>query len=91
MLAALECCAGCPVRLECLREACAGFLLPTDGKKGEIFGCWGGTTLEDRRRVRHLPLDEQVEVLEATLEERLERRRQAVPLRWKRERLKGAE
>ena len=36
-------CAGCAVRRECLE-----FALSHD----QIYGIWGGTTIEDRRRVR---------------------------------------
>jgi WhiB family transcriptional regulator, redox-sensing transcriptional regulator len=36
-------CAACPVRLRCLEHA-----LNTD----ELYGIWGGTTEEERRRIR---------------------------------------
>jgi WhiB family redox-sensing transcriptional regulator len=50
---ALRVCADCPVRRECLREALATH--PPDD-----WGVWGGTTRQQRRRIRngvHVNLD----------------------------------
>jgi WhiB family redox-sensing transcriptional regulator len=47
-------CAMCPVRRPCLQVAIA------EG----LEGVWAGTTDADRERVEHLPLEQQVEILE---------------------------
>jgi hypothetical protein len=58
---ARRCCALCPVRRDCLTEA-----LTTNPE-----GIWGGTTSEERRAVRNLPMPERVATLEAQVESRL--------------------
>jgi WhiB family redox-sensing transcriptional regulator len=40
---ALALCATCPVRAQCLEDAL---------RNREIYGIWGGTTPEERRRIR---------------------------------------
>lgn len=44
LLTALGCCAGCDVREECLDAALDG--------GPDVYGVWGGTTKEDRERLR---------------------------------------
>jgi hypothetical protein len=86
-LACMELCGACRVRQACLAEACAVWSVsfPTaygHGAQGirrvRATGCWGGTWDVDRRKVRGLPLAEQIEALEAGLPMRLGRRRRAV-------------
>lgn len=40
---AKQCCAGCPVRADCLEWAIS---------TGEAYGIWGGTTPDERRVIR---------------------------------------
>ena len=49
-------CALCPVRTPCLQVAIVE----------RLEGVWAGTTDQDRERVAELPVEEQVEVLEAS-------------------------
>jgi hypothetical protein len=75
---AVEICRGCPVRRACLEECyepiTAGIVRGEDAYTGErewhdraadpsSFGIWGGTTPEDRRALKHLPISLRIEVL----------------------------
>jgi WhiB family redox-sensing transcriptional regulator len=66
---AVDVCAGCPVRLDCLDAAWT---------RGEPAGVWGGSILSDRQRAGTL------EELHGIVDERLERRRSVVAERWAR-------
>lgn len=69
-------CAGCKVRRPCVAEALQPIRYCVRPDKDtrvavRVEGIWGGTTPSDRRRVRHLPIEEAVDELEAGFPERL--------------------
>lgn len=78
-------CAACPVRVQCLRTSFepppVPFFVDTEASRGaqlrgstartREWGVWGGTDERTRRQTEGLPLDERVELLEATLAERI--------------------
>jgi hypothetical protein len=78
-LDALECCAQCPVRRECLGEALKPVVWQHPKESGHIItrstGIFGGTVYSERLAVSDLPVGEAVQLLEAGLEERLAARR----------------
>jgi hypothetical protein len=83
-------CSGCPVRVECLRASLEQIVIPGRvWQRGEhrekvmedeiprTMGVWGGATEHDRMQTKGLPIDERVEVLERTLQRRIEQRSSA--------------
>lgn len=78
-------CAACPVRAPCLRtslepppvpffvdtEAHTGAQLRGSAARPRQWGTWGGTDERTRRQTEGLPLQERVDLLEATLPERI--------------------
>jgi hypothetical protein len=81
LLLALLICERCPVRRPCLRAALTP---PTFNREftererraegSRVVGVWGGATENDRYEVRDLPLDEQLDRLEASFDDRLRQR-----------------
>jgi Transcription factor WhiB len=83
-------CARCPVRVECLRSSLEQIVIPGRvWQRGEhrekvmedelprTMGVWGGATEHDRMQTKDLPTDARVEVLERTLQRRIEQRSSA--------------
>ena len=80
-------CAACPVRRKCLEAAFAGITYPaliretTTGlqkldapNRSRTMGTWGRTVEAERNAVHDLPASEAIEVLEDTLQQRIEAR-----------------
>ncbi|HXJ66238.1 MAG TPA: hypothetical protein VNN79_20955 [Actinomycetota bacterium] len=75
-------CAGCPVRVDCLREGVEAWEIRrrddghTDVLRSQVHaaGIWGGTLDLERQAVRHLPSEQAVRELERTFRKRLRRR-----------------
>lgn len=68
-------CAGCPVRKPCLSDALGRHLFTHEADRqvseSRVVGIWGATTTDERAALDHLPVAEAVEMLEATLPDRL--------------------
>jgi Transcription factor WhiB len=75
-LNALLLCVSCPVRIACAEEGFAHF----PGSSIPV-GIFGGSTHAERQRLRHLPIDAAIDILEEDLASRIRRRAAAVALK----------
>jgi hypothetical protein len=83
-------CTECPVRRQCLRESLTPQRLAFSekGNARRPFypeGIWGATTTQERRAVRHLPVQEAIDQLDAELPDRARARIDAFAARYPRE------
>jgi hypothetical protein len=70
-------CAGCPVRVDCLRESFQTWQVSIRNETPSTIvnsGCWGGATEQERDAIRHLDPDERIDELERTFPGRLAER-----------------
>jgi hypothetical protein len=77
-------CSKCSVRRECLKESLGSWNVPHADRRSSTIvavGVWGGSSELERQAVRHLPLEEAVERLEAGFPKRLAERVEAFRIR----------